>query len=1092
MRRARFQLAWLAALTAISAGALLPGAAEATNHLTQIDEVMPGAFGRPDLQFVEMRFISCDQNQWSGVARLAFFNATDQEVGQFIFPSNPPSDCSLTGQSVLIATQAYADLPGAPDPDFIMPPLLAPGSGKVCFQGLPGGFAVNLCLSYGDFTGNTEQSSPNNAPTISGQQVCSLRRSAFLNNFGGPNFNADFQRDLPAPRNNAGQTGAVVVPSRFSDVPQASPFLPFIEALFNSGVTSGCGNGAFCPSSTVTRDQMAAFLLLALEGPAFQPPACTSQIFDDVPCSHPFARWINELAARDITTGCGGGNYCPGGAVTREQMAVFLLLTREGPNFSPPACTSPVFLDMPCSSPFAPWVNEIAARGITGGCGNGDFCPENPVTREQMAVFLSTAFGLPVPAQGCQSVVVPPGDDHGNTSQDATPFPIGGPALPGEISAGGDLDVFSFTAQQGQLFILETTDLLQLDPVLWVLDRDGSSILAFDDDGGPGVASRIVFTAPSTGTFFAQVGSFAGASTGSYSLQIQGPIVDDHGNVPATATPLTLDGPTVPGLIAISGDVDVFSFPLAANQSAIVETSGNDPQMITALQILGTDGVTSVSFASTGETPATSRTLITASSSGGTFFARVVHNNGGTGAYGIRVRSLIDDHGNTGETATVLTPETPVRGETTLSDIDFFSFQAQAGQIFVLEVVGLHGANDIGMSFQGPGESNFLDFEFLFGRSIERFTLITETAGTYFLRAQNFSSFNSLGIYQVILHGPIVDDHGNNAGQATPVTVNGPAIAGTHEFAGDVDFFSFSANEGQAFRVRAQGTTSGSFPLVSVFDTDGTTFLSGSGSNIVLVAPRTGKFFAAVVQGSFSGLGSYSLTVTGPLADDHGNLPSLATPLTAGAPALQAQLEFEGDRDFFSFPALAGQTFVFKAEGDALQLRVLGVDGETVLLSSSSFSSEPTRIVFKAPEDGTFFVRVLSSFGEIETYRLSLTGPVSDDHGNTAAEATLLTQGAPPTAGVFEIGGDVDFFAFDATAGESVVLETSSLGSGADTVMDLFGTNGTTLLVSDDDSGGDLASRIVFTPPSTGRFFLRVRHFSSAGTGTYNIAVHTP
>jgi hypothetical protein len=54
-----------------------------------------------------------------------------------------------------------------------------------------------------------------------------------------------------------------------------------------------------------------------------------------------------------------------------------------------------VFVDVPVSSPYARWIEELFARGITGGCAQGMFCPEDPVLREQMAVFLSITFSLP-------------------------------------------------------------------------------------------------------------------------------------------------------------------------------------------------------------------------------------------------------------------------------------------------------------------------------------------------------------------------------------------------------------------------------------------------------------------------------------------------------------------------------------------------------------------------------------------------------------------------------------------------------------------------------------------------------------------------
>jgi hypothetical protein len=79
--------------------------------------------------------------------------------------------------------------------------------------------------------------------------------------------------------------------------------------------------------------------------------------------------------------------------VTREQMSVFVLRTLD-PTMNPPPCTTPVFADVPASNPFCPWVEELVRRGVTGGCGGGNYCPTADVTREQMAVFLTTTFGL--------------------------------------------------------------------------------------------------------------------------------------------------------------------------------------------------------------------------------------------------------------------------------------------------------------------------------------------------------------------------------------------------------------------------------------------------------------------------------------------------------------------------------------------------------------------------------------------------------------------------------------------------------------------------------------------------------------------------
>ncbi|PKN93688.1 MAG: hypothetical protein CVU44_07675 [Chloroflexi bacterium HGW-Chloroflexi-6] len=53
------------------------------------------------------------------------------------------------------------------------------------------------------------------------------------------------------------------------------------------------------------------------------------------------------------------------------------------------------FADVPADNLFAPWIKQLAAEGITGGCSSGNYCPNNAVTRAQMAVFLVKAFELP-------------------------------------------------------------------------------------------------------------------------------------------------------------------------------------------------------------------------------------------------------------------------------------------------------------------------------------------------------------------------------------------------------------------------------------------------------------------------------------------------------------------------------------------------------------------------------------------------------------------------------------------------------------------------------------------------------------------------
>jgi hypothetical protein len=185
----------------------------------------------------------------------------------------------------------------------------------------------------------------------------------------------------------------------FADVPSSHSFRKYIEAIYNAGITGGCTTFPlnYCPNNPVTRSQMAIFLLRGKHGSSFSPPAPAGTIFGDVPSNAFAAAWIEQLAAEGITGGCGGGNYCPNNTVTRSQMAIFLLRAKHGSSYMPPPATGTVFADVPSHAFAAAWIEQLVAEGITGGCGGGNYCPNNPVTRSQMAIFLQRTFNLPLP-----------------------------------------------------------------------------------------------------------------------------------------------------------------------------------------------------------------------------------------------------------------------------------------------------------------------------------------------------------------------------------------------------------------------------------------------------------------------------------------------------------------------------------------------------------------------------------------------------------------------------------------------------------------------------------------------------------------------
>ncbi len=199
----------------------------------------------------------------------------------------------------------------------------------------------------------------------------------------------------------------------FGDITPSESFASYIEAIYNNGITAGCGNGNYCPSDYVTRDQMAAFIVRATQVEAGQSPTCfvctggtdcatETPYFNDVPAIDAFFPYIQKLKELGVTTGCGNNDYCPNGYVTRDQMAAFIIRALYPDGFTCTggiagaavgcATTTPYFNDVSAADTFFPYVQKLKELGITTGCGNSNYCPSEEITRDQMAAFLARAF----------------------------------------------------------------------------------------------------------------------------------------------------------------------------------------------------------------------------------------------------------------------------------------------------------------------------------------------------------------------------------------------------------------------------------------------------------------------------------------------------------------------------------------------------------------------------------------------------------------------------------------------------------------------------------------------------------------------------
>jgi hypothetical protein len=170
----------------------------------------------------------------------------------------------------------------------------------------------------------------------------------------------------------------------FTDVFSENVFTPYIYSIFTEGITVGCGSGMYCPSSNVTRGQMAAFIIRSIFGENFT--YTTTPYFSDVPSGHGFFKYVQKMRDEGITAVT--GTYMVDDVVTRGQMAAFIIRSKFGEDFT--YITTPYFSDVPSGHGFFKYVQKMKDEGITAVMGT--YMVDDVVTREQMAAFLGRAF----------------------------------------------------------------------------------------------------------------------------------------------------------------------------------------------------------------------------------------------------------------------------------------------------------------------------------------------------------------------------------------------------------------------------------------------------------------------------------------------------------------------------------------------------------------------------------------------------------------------------------------------------------------------------------------------------------------------------
>lgn len=669
-----------------------------------------------------------------------------------------------------------------------------------------------------------------------------------------------------------------------------------------------------------------------------------------------------------------------------------------------------------------------------------------------------------------------------NTPAQAKPAETDGTLYDRRISPAGDHDYMKFQATAGHNYVIQTSNLgdlsgtvpaeppktkggvgaLALDTVMHLFDTDGTTELAYDDDGGGGQASRMTWTCPANGTYYALVRGHSNTSTGSYQVSVTDTSTggDGFGEPDDTyqqARVVETDGTLYQRRFEVAGDQDWFKFNAVVSATPyVIETSNLgdlggvvstpvakgdvDATMAdTVLELYGTDGSTLITSDDDGGGDLASRIEWTPTTAGTYYVKCRGYGNSVTGTYSI---SVTGPQGQVGPVA---------YSAHTISD----------------DTIGQ--SNGDGDGIPEPGETlevrvDVLNSGVTNARNAAG-TMSTTTGGVTVAVSQ--ASFGDVGPSQVA------------TAQTAFVVVIGPGVA-----------------------------TGTDIPLALSMNAD------------------NGGPWAS----------QFALTVGGAFGEPD-DTAAQATLVETDGRRYDRRLESFGDRDWIKFNATAGVSYIIQtsdlgdlssslggpasappsskddvhAEFADTVMELYGTNATTVLQSDDdSGEGLASRISWQCPAAGVYYVQV-RGYADARTgvYKISVTAQDFGEPDNTYQQARLVQTDGTLYSRRIEIAGDQDWIKFVVTAGTRAVIETSNLGdlggkrlpdkgvaikgdvgaAAVDTVLHLYGTNGTTELEMNDDGGDGLASQIDYTFTSAGTYFAKVRGYNNTSVGSYSLGV---
>ena len=728
-------------------------------------------------------------------------------------------------------------------------------------------------------------------------------------------------------------------------------------------------------------------------------------------------------------------------------------------------------------------------------------------------------------------------DDYSSNIQTAGTVAVGG-STAGEIETADDHDWFAVTLQAGRTYQFDLegdrTDAGTLyNPYLRGLHDSDGVLLAgtTDDNSGPGLNSRVTFTATEGDTYYVSAGAHVGGE-GTYTLRatdITDGISDDYTAGTDTAGTVAVGG-SATGSIDSHDDRDWFAVTLDAGRLYRFDLEGTatdagtlyDPYLRGIYDSAG-NPIAGTTNDEGGEGKNARLTFM--ATEGGTYYVSAGAFRDGEGTYTLRTTDLTakDRHTAGTDTAGTVAVGGSVTGEIDSGgDRDWFAVTLEAGRTYRFDLEGtatdagtlsdpyLRGIYDsAGNPIAGTEDNN---------REEGRNALVTFTAtegDTYYVSAGAWS--DGEGTYTLRVTDLTAED-APTAGTDTAGTVAvGGSVSGEIGHGGDHDRFAVALEAGRTYRFDLEGSATDAGTLFDpylrgIHDSNGNLIAGtddnnqGEGRNALVTFTATEGGTHYVSAGAWRDFeGTYRLSVTDLTAEDAHTAGTDTAGTVAVGGSVSGEIGHGGDSDWFAVELEAGRTYRFDLEGSATDAGTLydpylrGIhDSAGNLIAGTEDNNQGegrnALVTFTATEGGTHYVSA-GAWRDFEgTYRLSVTDLTAEDAHTAGTDTAGTVAVGGSVSGEIGHGGDSDWFAVELEAGRTYRFDLEGSATDAGTLYDpylrgIHDSAGNLIAGTDDNNRGEGRNALVtFTATEGGT------HYVSAGAwrdfeGTYRLSV---